>query len=108
MALKSLALVTVAAAGTPVRSTINETVPAARYGVQSFTVFALAANSGANIYVGNSVMVKATGVGVYAIVPKGGAGSVIISESPAGFNMADIYLDADTNGDKALVSCTEQ
>jgi len=108
MALKSLANVTITTAGTPVRSTANEGTPSARYAVQSFTVFALSGNSGANVYVGNSAMVKSTGVGVYAIIPKGSSGYAVITNAPAGINMADIYLDCDTNGDKALVSVTEQ
>lgn len=108
MALKSLGKVLVTTAGTPVRATLNESVPAARYAVQSFSVFALAGNSGANIYVGSSAMNKSTLVGVYAIVPKGGGSYAVIQEAPAGIMLNEIYLDADTSGDSALVSATEQ
>lgn len=108
MALHSFGKVTVATAGTPVRVTSNESVPSARYGVQSLTVQALAGNSGTNIYVGNSTMNKSTLAGVYAIVPKGSSSYVVIIEAPAGINANEIYLDADTNGDSALVAGTEQ
>lgn len=108
MALKSLGKVTVTTAGTPVRATINESTPANRYAVQSFSVFALAGNSGANIYAGSSAMNKTTLAGVYAIIPKGAAGSAVIVQAPAGINLNEIYIDADTNGDACLVSATEQ
>ncbi len=108
MALKSFGKVTVTTAGTPVRATLNEGTPASRVGLQSFTVSALSANAGANVYVGSSAMVKATLVGVYAIVPKGTSASFSILNSPAGLNLADIYLDGDSNSDAALVSGVEQ
>lgn len=108
MALRSFGKVTVASAGTPVRATSNESVPTARVGVQSLTVFALAGNAGANIYVGNSAMNKSTLAGVYAIVPKGSSGGATINLAPAGINANEIFIDADTNGDAALVSATEQ
>lgn len=108
MALKSLGKVTVAAAGTPVRATLNESVPATRYAVQSFTVTALAGNTGTNIYVGNSGLNKSTLAGVFAIVPKGSSSSAIIAQAPAGINLNEIYLDADTSADSALVVATEQ
>ena len=108
MALKSLGKVTVTTAGTPVRATLNESTPTARYAVQSLSVQALAGNSGTNIYVGNSAMNKSTLAGVFAIVPKGSTASAVIIQAPAGILANEIYLDADTNGDAALVSATEQ
>lgn len=108
MALKSLGKVTVTTAGTPVRATLNESVPATRYAVQSFTVFALAGNTGTNIYIGNSAMNKTTLAGVYGIAVKGSFTNAVIIEAPAGINLNEIYLDADTSGDAALVSATEQ
>lgn len=108
MALRSFGKVTVTTAGTPVRCTINQTAPTDRVAVQSVTIQALAGNSGTNIYVGNSAMNKSTLAGVYAMVPKGVAGSITINLAPAGIMVNEIFLDADTNGDAALVSATEQ
>lgn len=108
MALRSFGKVAVASAGTPVRITTNESDPTARVGMQSITVFALAGNSGTNIYVGRSNMNKTTLVGVYAIIAKGNQEAFEIPLSPAGINAADVYIDADTNSDAALISGTEQ
>lgn len=108
MALRSFGKVTVTTAATPVRVTANESTPSARVGVQSITVQALSGNSGTNIYVGSSAMNTTTLAGVYAIVAKGAAASAGIINAPAGLNAAEIYLCADTNGDAALVSATEQ
>ncbi len=108
MGLKSLGKITVASAGTPVVCTTNETAPTARLGVQSINVFALAGNSGTNIYVGSATMNKSTLAGVYAIVPKGNDVSAVVINAPAGINANEVYIDADTTNDAALVSVTEQ
>lgn len=108
MAARAFGKITVSSAGTPVRATVNESTPTARVGLQSFTVFALAGNTGANIYVGSSTMNKSTYAGIYAIIPKGSSASFTINLSPTGFNLADIYIDADTSGDLAVISGTEQ
>ena len=107
MALRSLGKVTVTSGGTPVRVTANETAPAARVAVQSLTVQPIATNTG-NIYVGNASMDRTTLAGVYLIVPTTGYFSGSIPLSPAGLNAAEIYLDADTDGNAALVSAIEQ
>lgn len=108
MALASLGKVTVTTAGTPVRATINQSDPTARYAVQSFSVFALSGNSGANIYIGSSGLNKSTLAGVYAIIPKGSSGFAIIQEAPAGIMMNEIYVDGDSNDDACLISVTIQ
>ncbi len=108
MALKGFGKITVTTSNTPVRVTVHETTPSKRVGLQSISVFALAGNSGANIYLGSSTMNFSTFVGVYAIVPKGAVISSGIEQAPAGLNAADLYLCADTDGDSALVSGTEQ
>ena len=108
MAIRSFGKVTVTTAGTPVRCTLNESTPSARMAVQSLTVFALAGNTGTNIYVGSSAMNKTTLAGVYAIVPKGANGGITINLAPAGIMANEVYLDADTSADAALVSATEQ
>jgi hypothetical protein len=107
MALKSLGKVVVTTAGTLVRLTMNETAPAARYGCQALYIRGLAGNTG-DVYIGTSVMVRSTLVGVYAIVPKGTSLTIDCSNAPAGFNAAELYLDADTNSDSALVSVVQQ
>ena len=108
MAIGSAGKVTVTSAGTPVRATTNESTPTARLGVQSFTVFAPSGNTGTNIYVGNSSMNKTTYAGVYAIIAKGGSASFSILNAPAGLNLNEIFIDADTSADVALVSYVVQ
>lgn len=106
MALKSIGLVTITTSGTPVR------VSATRIGAQGFLIQGLSTNTG-KIYVGSSAMVIATGVGVFAVIPAPTTGTLpsfssTIVNAPAGFNLADIYIDADNSGEKVLISYTEQ
>lgn len=108
MAIKSFGKVAVASAGTPVRCTLNESDPTARYAVQSISVQALAGNTGTNIYVGSASMNKSTGVGVYVAVPKGNQVDISIDLAPAGINANEVYIDADTTNDAAYISATEQ
>lgn len=108
MAIKSAGKITVTSAGTPVRATSNESAPTTRLGIQSFTVFAPSGNTGTNIYVGNSAMNKSTYAGVYAIIAKGGSTSFSIINAPAGINLNEIFIDADTSNDVALISYVEQ
>lgn len=107
MALKSFGKITVATAGTPVRCTINESVPATRFGVQSISVYGPAGNTG-NIYLGTATMNRSTFAGVYAIIPKGTWASGVINLAPAGINANELYIDADNSNDTALVVGTEQ
>lgn len=65
------------------------------------------------IYIGVKGMNKATGVGVIAAVPAAAAGAMNFFTLPAGGWGAgnevapeDIFLDADTNGNSVLVTCT--
>lgn len=106
--LRSFGYVTVAVAGTPVQCTVNETDPTKLAKVQYLTISAFASNSGANIYLGERTMNKTTGVGVYAIVPKGAVLPIGVQNSPDAIAVNDLYLDGDSNGDRALVSATEQ
>lgn len=108
MANTSLGFVTVTTAGTPVRCTINESDPTARVAAHSYLVEAKSTNTGA-IYIGSASMNKSTGAGVYAVLPPPTLNiypsfSSNIVEAAAGFNMNEVYLDADVNGEKALVS----
>ncbi len=113
MSVLSYGYVLVAAAGTPARLTANAAVPGDRVGAQSVMVQALPGNAGL-VYVGLGGMNKTTGVNVLAILPKpasattGPFPSVTFSEPtiPAGFNLADLYIDAGTNNDGVVVSIT--
>lgn len=110
----SLGLVTVTAAGTPVRLTANRPTPTERLGAQSVRITPKPANAGV-IYVGTSGMVVATGVGVLGAIPKptsATTGPFDVFEIkqellPAGLNLAELYLDAASNGDGAYVAYTQ-
>lgn len=108
MANHSLGFVTVPAAGTPVRTTANLPVPTANCPAHSYLIEALPANTG-DIYVGRSTMNTVTGADVFVVIPASTANvypsfTSTIIEAAAGFNMAEIWLDAEVNGDGALVS----
>lgn len=112
MAIRSLGKVTVTTGGTEVRATSNESSPTARLGCQSIFIQALAANTG-DIYVGASGLDRTTLAGVYAILPASTASSYPsvcfeLSNSPAGINANEIWIDAEVNGEGVLVSITEQ
>src|SRR5207247_8054730 len=99
MALRSFGKITVTTAGVPVRCTANESTPGNRVGLQSISIYALAGNSGTNIYIGNSAMNKSTLAGVFAIASKGTWASAVVNLAPAGIDARDLWLDADTSGD---------
>ena len=109
MALRSLGLVTVVAAGTAVRITENEPIPTDRVGAHSISVQAWLANTG-RLYVGDrETMNRTTGVGVLMVlaIPTANAlaqFTATIVNSPAGFNSINLWLDADDAGDQGLVS----
>lgn len=112
MAIRSLGLVTVPTAGTPVRLTANESVPTAHVGAHSISVQAWHPNT-TRVYIGDrESMVRATGVGVLMVlaIPTANALSqftATIVNSPAGFDAAQLWLDVDTNDEGALVSILE-
>jgi hypothetical protein len=108
MALRSLGKITVAAAGTPVRVTANLTTPTERLAAHSFIVEQVPGNTG-KLFIGGPGMNKTTLAGVYAILPIPTVNSLpsfssVITNAPAGFNMAELFIDADVNGESALVS----
>lgn len=100
----------VAVAGTPARLTKNQADPTLRYPCHAFIVEALPTNSG-KIYVmrGNNAFVGATYANVAAviappttnIIPSFQAG---FSASANPFNLADYYIDAQTNGEGVIVT----
>jgi hypothetical protein len=105
--------VTVTTAGTLVRLTLNLPVPTARVGAQSVQIQAKPGNSGP-IYVGLAGFVRSTGVGLLAIIPKPASATTgpFASQSfsmplaATGFDVSHLYLDADNDGDGAVVSWT--
>lgn len=106
---QSLGKVTVASAGTPVRATANQTTPANRFPAHSYLVEAVVGNTG-KVYIGAAGMDKSTLVGVFVVLPPPTANvlpsfSATVSYSPNHFNMADVWIDVDTNNEGALVSC---
>ncbi len=105
---RSYGKVTVVAAGTPTQIVPRDTSHGGITRVQSVSVFALAGNSGTNIYVGSATMNKTTLAEVYAIVPKGTWVSLQVGLANNGVEASDLYLDADTTNDAALVSAVEQ
>lgn len=111
----SLGKVTVAASGTPVRITTNQSDATARIGCQTVFIQQVPGNSGALYICENSSANITTGVGVLAVIPKptldgsGDAvsipcGAVTIPYAAAPLNAADFYIDADNNGDAAYCS----
>lgn len=101
MALVSLGLITVAAAGTPQQVSEDQIL------CNSIFVQQNANNSGA-IYVGSVDMDTTTLEGVLAVLPAPGdalpaysAGSPINAN---GINLQDVYLDVENDGESALVS----
>lgn len=104
MALGTLGLVTVAAAGTPVQCSSTH------LGAQTIQVTIRPANTGV-IYIGMANMVKATGVGVIAVLAAptsattGPFASITFQGwAPAGLDLQNLYLDAGSSGDGAYVS----
>ena len=108
-----LGKITVAAHGTPVLATTNLTNPTARLGIQSVTVQAWPANAGI-VYVGYANMVRASGVGVLASLAKPSNGTTgpfdrvtfTMQSGANGINANDLFIDADTDADGALVTVT--
>lgn len=110
--LKPLGPVTVAAAGTPVQAI--SVLPAADRlrqkdpNVHGVMVQALSTNGG-KIYVGTKGLDKTTlanviavlGVPTDTVIP---AFSAALTIAPNAIDLSDIYLDADTNDEGALVS----
>jgi hypothetical protein len=105
----SLGKVTVTNAGTPVQATQNQTNPAARFPCQSVVFEVWPANLGKIYICDRANAVKATGVGVLAILaapsannyPSAGVG---VPSAPAALNAGDLWIDADNSGEGVLVS----
>ncbi len=107
MSIRSAGFVTTTA-GTLVRLTDNESDPTANIHCHSIMAEALQGNTG-RVYIGSSAMVRATGVGVYAVIPIPTSNilptfTATIAYAPAALLLNDLYLDVDQDGEGVLVS----
>lgn len=100
-----LGKVTVAAAGTPVRLTNNFVSDPDHMNalVSKLNVQALTDNTGP-VYLGYAGMNRTTLAGVLAIIPQGSTWTFGEFNALNTIKPHDLYLDADNNGDAALVS----
>jgi len=101
--LNSLGFVAVSSAGTPVPLSGSSLV------VRAFRVQPRKNSTTENtgiVYLGNSALVKSTGVGVYAILTQEQTEGELISAASLGsadIDLSQVYLDADNSGDAVLV-----
>ena len=105
--IRSLGRITITTGGTPHRCTENETTPTKHYPCQSLLFEQWPGNTG-KIYVGTESMVKATGVGVIAIlaIPTDNvlpSFSASIPSAPAALNAVNYWVDAEVDGEFVLV-----
>lgn len=106
---RPLGKVTVPAAGTPVRATVNQPDPNLRFPCQSMLFQQVAGNTG-KIYICSSVTAnKTTLEGVLAVlaIPTTNvlpSASATVPSAPAALNAGDFYVDVDVNGEACLVS----
>lgn len=102
MKLTSLGKVAVATAGTITQVTTDATILA------SYVRIELVPGNTGDIHVGLSTLVKATGVGVLAVLTKAQADRWVFElYAPGGGNsiqLSQFYLDSGTNADGAYVS----
>jgi hypothetical protein len=118
MAWHSLGYVPVPVPGTPVRATTNESTPTKRIGCQTLFFEQLEANDGKIYVCDRSDAVKASGVGILAVIPAptlvAGVAvtlpylSATIPTSPSGMDAARFWVDADNPGEGCLVSYIAQ
>lgn len=106
--IQALGKVTVTTPGTPVALTINQTRPVARLAVHALLVQALSTNIG-KLYLGTAALNKSTLAGVYAVLAIPTVNliptfSAALTLAPAGIQIQDMYLDADTAGEGVLVT----
>lgn len=111
----SLGKVTVAAAGTPVIATTNETTPTDRYSCQTLFIQQMQANTGKLWICDRATANKTTGVGILAVIPAPSLNassvattlpyaSVTIPNAPGAMQANKIWIDADNTGESAIVS----
>jgi hypothetical protein len=108
MALESLGRVAVATSGIPQRLTANRADPTARYPCNAFMVQTWHANTG-KVFVGTAGINISTGVGVDAVIPIPTVNtlptfSASHQYAPAAFNLAEVYVDVEVDGESVIVS----
>lgn len=106
--LRSLGKVTIPNAGTPVQATVNQSDPAQVFLCHAFLVESWPTNVG-KIYVGLKNMDKSSGSNLLAVLAIPTTNSIptfsaTIAAAPNALSINDIYIDADTSNDSALVS----
>lgn len=109
----SLGKVVVAAGGTPVIATTNETDPTKRYGCQTMFFEQLQANTGKLYICDRATANRTTGAGVLAVIPAptltSGVATVLpyasftVPTAAAALNAAEFWVDADVNGEGCIV-----
>ena len=107
MAIRSAGFVTTTA-GVLVRLTDNESDPTTNLDAHSIMAEALQGNTG-RVYIGSADMVRATGVGVYAVIPIPTANilptfTATIAYAPAALLLSELFLDVDVDNEGVLVS----
>ncbi len=105
MAWKPFAVVTVTNAGTPVQ------VTATRKPVHAVLIETYWTNSG-RMYVGDSTLNVSTNTGLMNALPPPTTNvfpsvSAGIPSAPNGLNLSDLWIDAQNNGEKVIVSYLE-
>ncbi len=122
MALQSFGIVTVTAAGTPVRATANVTNPALQTGepvqLQTVRIQTMPGNTGIGyVFAGMTATPadhRTDGIGLVGVIPapadatKGPFAYVefTLPAVPNGINLANIWIDASVNTSKYIVSGT--
>lgn len=107
--LHSLGKVVVTTSGTPVLATGNQSSPTERVGCNAIMVEAWPDNTGKIYVCDRANAVISTGVGILAILAPPTANfipsfSATLPYAPGGLNAAQIWLDAETGGEAAIVS----
>ena len=111
--VQSLARITVAVSGTPVRATVNETDPTTHRGAHSILFQRDDPNDTGLIYIGTSAAMDiSTLVGVVAILAVPSTSSlpainITITVSHNALDAREFYIDADVSGDSILASFLE-
>ena len=107
--VRHLAYLHVVTAGTRVRATSLQTDPNKRIPCQAFLVQAAPANTGIGV-VGDATVSYATMAGVWGIIGTP-SGTTILpafvakhNVAPGPFNLADVYLDSATDGQRFIIS----
>ncbi len=109
---RSLGKVIVTTAGTPVRATLNETVPTERYGAHAMLFQQVPGNTGKLYIMDRQTGNASTGAGVLAVlaIPTVNllpSASATITYAAAGFNAADFWIDAEVSGQGCQVSAIQ-